>query len=54
MKLVEIPLIRITGEPNITVCCDDFDYQKMLNFIHDYEYVAKNLELKIKELGLYS
>lgn len=41
MKMVEIDLINITGQPNISVIVDDADYLKMLNYLWDYQRLLK-------------
>lgn len=44
MKTVEIPLMRITGQPNITVCVDNEDYLTLLNYVHNYQHIVNELD----------
>jgi hypothetical protein len=54
MKTVEIPLMRITGQPNIRVACDDVDFPALLNFVSDYQSVVNDLESLREDLELYA
>ena len=50
MKTVEIPLMQITGQPDITVCVDNSDYLTLLNYVHNYQHIVTELETLKEQL----
>lgn len=50
MKTIEIDLMRITGQPNVTVCVDTADYLTILNYVHNYQRIVLELETLKEQL----